>query len=73
MPVRLWRDRQGRGRLEDAWPQGHVWTTRIAMADPFQQQPSEMMFRERHEKVQALSPERAQQSLAEGVRLGTLW
>jgi hypothetical protein len=46
-----------------------MWTAAIVVADPFVQQPTEMLLRERDQEIQALAPYRANESFAMGIGL----
>ena len=45
----------------------------VIMRYPCCEQLSHMVFRQGDDEVEAFSPQRTEQPLAEGVRLGTLW
>jgi hypothetical protein len=57
--------------LRDAWPQGHVRATCIVMAHPLVQDAAQVVCCQGDQKVQALSPQRAQEPLTQGIGLGT--
>jgi hypothetical protein len=62
-----------RGQLWDAWSQGHLRTACVVMSNPPVQDAAQVMRRQWYKKVQALSPQHTEESLAEGIRLRSLW
>src|SRR5215467_4928715 len=69
MPMHVPRNRQRRGRLRDARTQRHMRTTYIVMLHPCCQKTPEMVCGEWNQKVHALSPQGADEPLAEGIGL----
>jgi hypothetical protein len=61
----LWRG------LRDAWAQRHMRTTRVIMWHPLVQETPQVVLGARTHEVQAFPPERAQEPLTQGMRLGT--
>ena len=57
-------------RLWNARSQAGVWTTSIVVGHPFTKHPSEMGLVHRDQPIETLPTNRADQSLAERVRLG---
>jgi hypothetical protein len=51
VPVVLPQNRQARGRLRNAWPQGHMRTPLIVMSYPCLQDVSQVVRRERNHKI----------------------
>ena len=64
--------RQGGRRLRDPGPHGHRGATGLVVEEPRPQQTSQVGLTERNKAVHACSPQRPEQSCAEGVRLGAL-
>ena len=62
------RNRQVRRRLWDARAQGHMRTTGVIMHDPLVQDTLQVLSCQRNEKIHALTSQRAQEPLAEGIR-----
>ena len=58
--------------LWNTWPQGHMRTASVIMLHPLLEQTSEVVLGERDHEVQALPPQRAQEPLTQGIRLGTV-
>ena len=63
---------QGRRGLGNAWSKRHVRAAGIVMRHPGVQQASQVVFCERDHEIQALPPQRADESFAEGIGLRTL-
>jgi hypothetical protein len=57
-------------RLWKTWTYSHVGAARLVMAHPCLQNTAQVVLGERDQKVQALSPERAQESLTQGIAWG---
>jgi hypothetical protein len=72
VPVVLQQNRQGRGRLRNAWPQGHMRTPLIVMSYPCVQDVSQVVLRKGNHEIEAFPPKCAEHPFADGVRLGTL-
>ena len=70
VPVCLQWHRKPWRWLRGAWTQGHVWATFLVVWHPLVQETPQVVLDERNQKVQALPPQRAQQALAKGTRLG---
>ena len=73
VPVGMQRHGQRRRWLWNTWSQRHMRAAMVIMWSPYCEQPSHMVFRQGDDEVEAFSPQRTEQPLAEGVRLGTLW
>jgi hypothetical protein len=71
VPVGLQRHRRRERGLWNTRTQRHMRAACIVMAHPCMQEATQVGLSERDQKVQALPPERPQQSLTEGIRLGT--
>jgi hypothetical protein len=56
-------------RMWNPRSQAGVWTTSVIVGHPFAKDPSEMCLVHRDQPIETLSTHRADQSLAEGVRL----
>ena len=56
----------------NARPKGHVWTPCVIMGYPCLHDASQVVLGQRDDKIQAFSPQRPEQSFAEGIRLGAL-
>ena len=54
-------------RIGNAWPQARVWTPAIVVRDPLLEDASEVTLIQRDQPVQALAPNRPNQSFAERV------
>jgi hypothetical protein len=67
-----WTDCLVGDNLFQDWPQGHVRTTFVIVRRPLVQQTSQVVFGQRDHKIQAFPPQRADEPLAEGIRLGAL-
>ena len=68
--VGLQRGRLVRRRLRNPWPQRHMRTPGIVMRHPLLEHASELVLGERDQTVQTFLPQRAQEWLTEGIRLG---
>jgi hypothetical protein len=71
VPVCLQRHRQPWRWLRDAWTQGYMRATCVVVWHPLVQEIPQVVLSERDQKVQAFPPERAQETFADGVGLGT--
>src|SRR5262249_36082098 len=67
----LQRHRQLWRRLRDDWAQRHIRTTRVIMWHPLVQETPQVVLGKGDQKVQAFTPERPQEPLTQGIRLGT--
>ena len=68
VPVHMESNWQVRWRLWDARTQGHMRTPGVIMHDPLVQDTLQMLGCQRNEKIYALTSQRAQEPLAEGIR-----
>jgi hypothetical protein len=67
MPVFLPRSRQVRRWLRDTCPQGHMRTPFLVVLNPLFQETPQVVLGERDQKIQAVTPQPAQEPLAKGL------
>jgi hypothetical protein len=72
MTVRMQWYWQRRRRLWDAGSQGHVGASCIVMGYPLREDAPQGVFRQGNQVIHTFLPQRADEPLAERVRLGTL-
>lgn len=72
VPMFLELDGKTGWRVRDSWPKAGVWAALIVMRAPGLQQPTQVVFRQRDEKVEAFPAERTNDTFTEAVRFGAL-
>ena len=70
VPMFLSCDRETGWRIRDSWPNAGVWSTVIVMREPVLQQPTQVVFRQGDEKVEAFPAERTDDTFTEAVSFG---
>jgi hypothetical protein len=73
VPLCVQRHWQVAWRLWNTRPEGYMRAAMVRMRYPCCEETSHMVCRQRDNEVQAFAPQSADESLAEGIRLGTPW
>ncbi len=70
VPIFLLCDRETGWRVRESWPKAGVWSPLIVMRSPGLQKPTQMVFSQWDEKVEAFPAERAYDTFTDAVSFG---